>query len=282
MGIMGAFNCIGYNWVGNSYALNTALLRDEWGYKGYIVSDLGAIRNARGGFYSWVTCLISGEDSLEETINWTRDYVKEVLSYYERGGVYSNIILNSVRTNTRHILTAWSRSNGYIANVKEAIAKTRAGGYNFDPATPDEHGYTDIGWYGLITIGEGKVNDGKARFPVVISGNNGLSEAKFIIKSKVPLLEVSGSDGSSFEFENSTGKSDSLNVYTLNFRAKEVKIADGELFSLVMNGKAPLNARDCSLSIIYENALDRIGHSTKLYIGERPVPPPPSGRNLQL
>ena len=34
----------GSNWVGNSYALNTALLRDEWGYKGYIVSDLGAIQ----------------------------------------------------------------------------------------------------------------------------------------------------------------------------------------------------------------------------------------------
>jgi len=174
MGIMGAFNCIGYNWVGNRYALNTALLYDEWGFKGYIVSDLGAIRNSRGGNYSWVTCLIAGEDSLEETINWTRAHVKEVLNYYDKGGVYSNKLLNSVRANTRHIFNAWSQSNGYIEDVEAAIAKLKAGGYNFDPGTPDEHGYIDIGWYGLVTLGEGTLTGGNVKFPVRISGNNGL------------------------------------------------------------------------------------------------------------
>jgi beta-glucosidase-like glycosyl hydrolase len=73
MGIMGFFPGMGSKWVGNSYALNTALLREEWGYKGYIVSDIFTIRNDRGGFFSWVSCIISGEDSLEETINWTRE-----------------------------------------------------------------------------------------------------------------------------------------------------------------------------------------------------------------
>lgn len=33
----------------------------------------------------------------------------------------------------------------------EALSK---GVYNFDPGTPAEHLYTDIGWYGLVTLGE--------------------------------------------------------------------------------------------------------------------------------
>ena len=80
------------------------------------------------------------------------------MRYYEKGGVYSNIILNSARANTRHIFNAWSQSNGYIENLDSAIAKLKAGGYNFDPNTPGEHGYTDIGWYGLVTFGEGTLN----------------------------------------------------------------------------------------------------------------------------
>ena len=42
LGIMTSFNYIGTNWAGGSYALNTQLLRDEWGFRGFVVTDYGA------------------------------------------------------------------------------------------------------------------------------------------------------------------------------------------------------------------------------------------------
>ena len=278
MGIMGAFNSIGYNWVGNSFALNTALLRDEWGYKGYIVSDIGAIRNPLGGYFSWVSCIISGEDSLEETINWNREYVKDAIAYYEKGGEYANILLNAARANTRHIFSAWGISNGYIEDVEAAIARKNAGGYNFDPATPDEHGYTDIGWYGLVTIGEGKVSDGKTVFPVRINGCNGLSAATFRVKSAVPLEDIADENGKELAYTRSFDAESNLNVYTVSFKDAEAAIADRDLFRLVINGDKTSGAEDLKLSLEYSDATDRIGHPTKLYIGERPVPPPADSR----
>jgi len=278
---MGAFNCIGYNWVGNSYALNTALLRDEWGFKGYIVSDMGAIRNARGGFYSWITTLISGEDSLEETINWSREYVKDVIAYYGKGGAYANILLNSVRANTRHIFNAWSKSSGYIENVEASISKEKAGGYKFDPVTPDEHGYTDIGWYALIKIGNGTLAEGTVKFPVAISGNNGLSAASFSIKSAVPVTDILDSRGSKLAFSSSVEDSTKLNVYSVTIQEANVKISDYDLFNLVMKG-ATGKPEDYKISLSYSDAIDRLGHSTKLFIGERPVPPPAENRRPAL
>lgn len=37
---MGSFTRIGHTWCGGSYAVNTALLRDEWGFKGAVVTDI--------------------------------------------------------------------------------------------------------------------------------------------------------------------------------------------------------------------------------------------------
>jgi beta-glucosidase len=276
MGIMGSFPGMGSKWVGNSYALNTALLRDEWGFKGYIVSDIFAIRNDRGGFFSWVSCIISGEDSLEETINWTREYVNDVLKYYKRGGVYANIILNAVRRNTHHIFNAWSHSNGYIEDVDEAIAKFEAGGYNFDSRSPQEHGYTDIGWYGLVNIGEGTSgnNNGSVVFPVKIDGNNGLSAATFTVTSAAPVADVIMADGNKPTFESNYDESESLYTYVIKFQEPDPQIADYDLFSLVYDGDNAGKVSREKINLSYVDALDRLGHSTTLYLGERPVSSP--------
>lgn len=280
MGIMGAFNSIGYQWVGNSYALNTALLRDEWGYKGYIVTDLGAIRDPSGGYFSWVSSIIAGEDSPEETINWTREYVKDVMNYYNRGGEYTNIILNSVRRNTRHIFSAWSISNGYVEDVETAIANLEAGGYNFDPRTPEENGYTDIGWYPLVTLGEGTSNNNKGTvsIPVTIDGNNGLSAATFTVTSSVPVADVVDGGGETVTYKSSFDESSGKYTYTIPFREENVKIKDYTLFNLVYEGDAAGKVEKDEIGLSSADALDRIGHSTKLYTGERPAPVQTGGR----
>jgi beta-glucosidase len=58
-GIMNCMNYIGFTWGGSDYALNTSLLRDEWGFQGFIVSDM--MMNA--GSNSIDACLRSGTDT---------------------------------------------------------------------------------------------------------------------------------------------------------------------------------------------------------------------------
>ncbi|MCF0228255.1 MAG: glycoside hydrolase family 3 protein [Parasporobacterium sp.] len=41
-GIMSSFNRIGKTWAGGSYALLTEILRDEWGFDGFVISDFNA------------------------------------------------------------------------------------------------------------------------------------------------------------------------------------------------------------------------------------------------
>jgi beta-glucosidase len=38
-GVMTAFNRIGYTWTGGSYPLITGVLRNEWGFNGFIITD---------------------------------------------------------------------------------------------------------------------------------------------------------------------------------------------------------------------------------------------------
>lgn len=249
MGIMGAYNNIGPEWVGTNYALNTSLLRDEWGYKGYIVSDYFAIDNSNS---SWLTTLISAHDSLEDKMDWTSRYAEEVLDYYAKGETNQAVLLNSLRTNTRHIFSAWSISNGYIEDVEAAIAAYEAGGYNFDPVTPEEHGYTDVGWYGMVDTkeAEGSV------VPVTISFNHGVTKAIFTVKSP-EKIEVKGKSYITGVTETEENGS---YIYEISYENSENYMDDGILFELDF-GRA---SKVAEVEISCSEAVDRIGHATKL------------------
>jgi hypothetical protein len=184
--------------------------------------------------------------------------------------------LNAVRRNTRHIFNAWGHSNGYIEDVEAAIAKYKTGGYNFDSRTPQEHSYTDIGWYGLVTIGEGTPgnNAGSVVFPVKINGNNGLSTATFTVTGEFPLADVITANGEKLTYKSNYDDSEGLYTYTITFRDPDPKIADYLFFSLVYDGDNAGKVSKEKINMSCADALDRIGHPTTLYVGERPVSSP--------
>lgn len=251
MGIMGAYNNIGPEWVGCNYALNTSLLRDEWGFEGYIVSDYFAIDNSTS---SWVTTLISAHDSLEDKIDWNGRYVDEALAFYAKGDINQAILLNSLRINTRHIFSGWSISNGYIEDVDAAIAEYEAGGYNFDPVTPEEHGYTDVGWYGILTVEKAEGRN----VPVTMSFNHGLSKATFTVTAPAKA-NIVGSEAITGVTES---EENGRYSYTISYEKTDDFMADGILFELVFDH--PVDEEE--ITIAYADAKDRIGHSTSLQI----------------
>jgi len=109
---------------------------------------------------------------------------------------------------------------------------------------------------------------------VRISGNNGLSAAIFTVSSAVQMTGITDANGTELEYKSSINPVNNLNVYTLSYKDPDVRISDRDLFWLVLKGDKPAKAEDYKIGLGYSEAIDRIGHSTKLYIGERPVPPP--------
>ncbi len=62
-GIMSAYNRIGTKWCGSSSALLNDLLRDEWGFEGFVVSDYSS--NFTGsGYMSPVLAVYNGNDTI--------------------------------------------------------------------------------------------------------------------------------------------------------------------------------------------------------------------------
>ena len=51
---MTSFNRIGEVWAGGDYRLNTTVLREEWGFKGYVICDFNTCShmNCKDMFYS--------------------------------------------------------------------------------------------------------------------------------------------------------------------------------------------------------------------------------------
>lgn len=59
-GVMTAFNRIGYVWAGGDKSLNTDVLRDEWGFRGFVVTDAGIA--GQGEHFDALQAVESGND----------------------------------------------------------------------------------------------------------------------------------------------------------------------------------------------------------------------------
>lgn len=89
LGIMGSFNRIGTKWTGASKELNTTVLRDEWGYKGLVITDYD------GQPYMDVDLAVrAGVDLMEST---TGDFPTKLTTE-------SNTGKQAMRNATKHVL----------------------------------------------------------------------------------------------------------------------------------------------------------------------------------
>ncbi len=77
-GVMSAFNRIGTKWCGSSSALLKELLREEWGFRGFVVSDYSW--NFTGtGYMSPVIAVYNGNDTMLTGI-WAVNYPSHVIA----------------------------------------------------------------------------------------------------------------------------------------------------------------------------------------------------------
>jgi beta-glucosidase len=107
---------IGNKWAGESAALNKTILRDEWGFRGFVVSDF--FRNNGHGFMNADEALANGVDAMLSTFaggpNQVSDKTAASNVKYMREATH-NILFTTVNSwaydeeHTQHGLETWKK-----------------------------------------------------------------------------------------------------------------------------------------------------------------------------
>ncbi|RLQ92774.1 glycoside hydrolase family 3 N-terminal domain-containing protein [Planomicrobium sp. Y74] len=99
-GAMSAFNRIGTTWAGGSYALLTEILREEWGFEGFVITDAGI--GPQGNHFNALQAVEAGNDlMLAGPFNFPMQnkYEKELASYMEQDRAGTTIALRNAAHN---------------------------------------------------------------------------------------------------------------------------------------------------------------------------------------
>lgn len=134
IGIMNGFNFIGTNWTGASHALLTEVLRDEWGFRGMVITDyfggygyMNADRGVRAGtdlmlnMTSQYAHLSDTSATLTQAI---RQSAKNILYTVVNSGQYSEEVYNSntAMPGWQKLLIGADIALGLILVLLEALA----------------------------------------------------------------------------------------------------------------------------------------------------------------
>jgi beta-glucosidase len=65
--IMTSFNRIGATWAGGHYGLITEVLREEWGFNGFVLTDY-EVGGGKGEYMDTLQCLAAGGDAKLKTV----------------------------------------------------------------------------------------------------------------------------------------------------------------------------------------------------------------------
>ena len=116
LGIMSAFNRVGYEWAGSNYALLTTVLREEWGFKGFVVTDW-----FNGGYMDQTRMIRAGNDlSLAMT-----QQITPLVNNKDIGAanVYTATTVTALRNAARNIsyATLWSCNMSKLVNYTDTV-----------------------------------------------------------------------------------------------------------------------------------------------------------------
>jgi beta-glucosidase len=100
-GVMTALNRVGSNWSSASKALVTDLLREEWGYLGFVTSD--ATTSATGGYASVIDSLMAGNDGTLSMFN-TGSTIKTLKEGYEKEPDYTTYLMQQAMHNIGYMI----------------------------------------------------------------------------------------------------------------------------------------------------------------------------------
>ncbi|MBQ4348713.1 MAG: glycoside hydrolase family 3 protein [Clostridia bacterium] len=149
MGVMSAFNRIGTKWCGSSSALLKDLLRDEWGYEGFVVSDYSW--NFTGtGYMNPVIAVYNGNDTMLTgiwAVNMPSHVITTTMQYYKDPVGFGTALreacrnLCMVKMQTKAFLEPYEYDASLIGSL----------------TTPEEWGFeppyiSDIIWYVLNNL----------------------------------------------------------------------------------------------------------------------------------
>jgi beta-glucosidase len=101
MGTMTSFTRIGLTYAGESHALMTDILRGEWGFKGYTITDYAA-----WNFMHAVECIKAGTDLFDTT---QQTYSSVLLAEMEKGD--DAVLAAALRTANKRVLYAYVNSH---------------------------------------------------------------------------------------------------------------------------------------------------------------------------
>jgi beta-glucosidase len=104
-GIMTSFNRIGSTWAGGDYRLITKILREEWGYNGFVLTDY----EVRSYMFT-EQALAAGGDAKLTTVDWGDFSLKDNPEYHKYAYDAAHHILYTVVNS--------SGMNGFIHGVK--------------------------------------------------------------------------------------------------------------------------------------------------------------------
>ena len=114
-GIMTAMNRLGATWTGGNHALVTGILRDEWGFKGCVITDYVDPKTTEGAYGWFKQAIYAGND----------------------------LFLSNASTRTQLTLGGWEDDPTYISFVRKAcknILYSRANAYYVSQTTEIELG----------------------------------------------------------------------------------------------------------------------------------------------
>lgn len=100
-GVMTALNRVGPEWSSANKALVTDLLRNEWGFVGFVTSD--ATTSATGGYASIIEALIAGTDGTLSMFN-TGGTIKALEEAYEKEPAYTTSLMQDAMHNICYMI----------------------------------------------------------------------------------------------------------------------------------------------------------------------------------